>query len=412
MFITQSQQLTPVQILERCHTEIMGRDETQAYAGVIMVGASKIVDNVPTACTDGIDCLYGEKYFMGLINAQRRGLIMHENLHKIYQHMFLWKHLREIDARLCNMACDYVINLVIYDLYKETSGFIELPPGGLLDERFRGMDTQQVFKILQSEQAQQQQQQGQQGQPQQGQGQGQGQPQQSQDQGSLDDHDWSRSDGMTDEDKDLIQKEIDQAIRQGILAAGKLGGKTPRALAELTEPKVDWREQLREFVSSVTTGGDVGTWAKVSRRWLQHDVYMPSTIDETVGRVVIAADTSGSVWEMIESFMTEIQSLVMTTKPEKVDLLYWDTRVTQHEVYTPDTYDKLVSNTKPAGGGGTNAACVPQYMQANQIRPVCAVVLTDGHVSSWGTWTCPVLWCIVGGNKSIRPPVGKTIYID
>jgi hypothetical protein len=40
------------------------------------------------------------------------------------------------------------------------------------------------------------------------------------------------------------------------------------------------------------------------------------------------------------------------------------------------------------------------------------VMLTDGYVfGSWGEWDCPVLWCIVGGNKA-QPPVGAAIYVD
>jgi len=72
----------------------------------------------------------------------------------------------------------------------------------------------------------------------------------------------------------------------------------------------------------------------------------------------------------------------------------------------------LVESTKPAGGGGTDPACVPKYLKANQIKPECVVMLTDGYVfGSWGEWDCPVLWCIVGGNKA-QPPVGAAIYVD
>lgn len=45
-----------------------------------------------------------------------RFVIRHENLHKAFRHMATWdKNLWKQDARLANMACDYVINLMIYD---------------------------------------------------------------------------------------------------------------------------------------------------------------------------------------------------------------------------------------------------------------------------------------------------------
>jgi hypothetical protein len=51
-------------------------------------------------------------------------------------------------------------------------------------------------------------------------------------------------------------------------------------------------------------------------------------------------------------------------------------------------------------------------MSAQNIKPECAIILTDGHVGSdWGgAWPCPVLFVICGGNKVIAP-VGKTIHI-
>jgi len=38
-------------------------------------------------------------------------------------------------------------------------------------------------------------------------------------------------------------------------------------------------------------------------------------------------------------------------------------------------------------------------------------VFTDGYVSSWGEWSCPVLWCILD-NKDANPNVGSTIHIE
>jgi predicted metal-dependent peptidase len=91
--------------------------------------------------------------------------------------------------------------------------------------------------------------------------------------------------------------------------------------------------------------------------------------------------------------------------------LYWDTDVAGHEVYDRDHQDKLVSSTKPAGGGGTDPACIPVYIKERGIKPECVVVLTDGYVGSWGKWEHPVLWCVVGGYKP-TPTTGAVIYVD
>jgi predicted metal-dependent peptidase len=366
------------------------------YASVIMVGKYEVRDDVPTACTNGIDCRYGSKFIKDMVDSDLRGLIMHENLHKTFQHMFLWQHLYDEDGRTANKACDYVINLIIADISRRSNGFITLPKGGLLDERFRNMDSQTVYNILREEKDE----------GDDGGGDGEGGD-------GFDDHDWESGKGMSQEEIEQVGKEINQAIRQGQLMAGKLGGNQSRALGSLIEPKVNWREQLREFVSSTAVGKDISTWQRVNRRWLQHDMYMPSTITENVGRIVVAVDTSGSIGgAALNAFLSEVQGICVNTKPEKVDLLYWDTDVAAHEVYTQEQLDKLTSSTKPAGGGGTDVACVSEYLKVNQIKPECIIIMTDGYLNGdWGTWTAPVLWVIVGGNKVV-PPMGTAIYLD
>ena len=394
-FLTQSSLMTPLQRLQRAHVELMGNAHTMAYAGVIMVGKYEVRVDVPTARTNGLDCVYGEKFIAKQDDPALRGLILHENLHKTFQHLFLWKHLYEDDGRLANQACDYVINLIIRDLEGESGGFVRLPDGGLIDEQFRGMSTQDVFDILKQRHED-------------GEGGGGGEGDE-----CLDDHDWDGAEKMAPEDVEQVSKEIDQAIRQGQMMAGKLGGNQSRALDQLTEPKVNWREQLREFVTSSMAGKDLSTWQRPNRRWLQHDIYMPSTISETIGRMVVAIDTSGSIGgDILTAFLSEVQSIANNVKPERIDLIYWDTEVARHEMYPQDQLDRLTTSTKPAGGGGTDVTCVPKYMQDNSIRPECVVVLTDGELyGGWGTWNAPVLWCIYG-NASAKPSTGTTIHIN
>jgi len=397
MFVTQASQLSALNMIERAHVELMNHKDTMEYAGVIMVGKYRVSEDIPTAMTNGVDCIYGDEFIRKLSESDRRGLIMHENLHKTFQHTFLWKHLYEQNAKIANQACDYVINIIIKDLDKKSSGFVTLPQGGLYDERFRGMSSQEVFDILMDEREE-------------GGSGGNGDGDEDGEEGAgLDGHDWTE---LPKDRQDEIKKEIDQAIRQGALMAGKLGGNLSRELGELLQPKVDWREQLRDFVTSLADGKDVSTWQRVNRRWLQHDMYMPSTLSETMGRIVIGVDTSGSIGgEELNKFLSEVQSICMTVKPDIVDLIYWDTEVAKHEIYDREKQDKLVNSTKPAGGGGTDPSCVPEYIEANKLNPECVIMLTDGYVGTWGTWKHPLVWCIVGGNKA-TPSVGASIYVD
>ena len=387
--------LTAEQRIEKCHIDLMKHPDFVAYSGILMIGECKVKNDMPTACTNGRDVYYGRKFVESLNDSDLRGVILHEAKHKMYRHMATWKHLNKINPQKANMACDYVINLELVDEGNRTDKFVSLPKGGLYDEKFKGLDSGQVFNLLPD--------------PPEGGGGGNGGGA-----GTLDEHDWEGAESMTpDEIKDLAS-EIDQAIRQGAILAGKVNGRIDRSFTDLMSAKVDWKEALREFVSSVCKGKDDSTWAKPSRRWLQHDVYMPSTISDTMGRVVVAIDTSGSIGgSILNRFISEVASIMENVNPELVDLIYWDNEVASHEVYGLNEADKMKQSTKPKGGGGTTPSCITKYLKDKTIVPECAIVLTDGCVGNdWGgNWTSPVLWCIVD-NKNALASVGQTIHIE
>jgi predicted metal-dependent peptidase len=49
------------------------------------------------------------------------------------------------------------------------------------------------------------------------------------------------------------------------------------------------------FIMSSTRGNDEYTWRKFNKRQVANDLYLPSIYNETLGEVVIAIDTSGSI---------------------------------------------------------------------------------------------------------------------
>ena len=378
MFI---ENLTAEQRIQRAHVSVMNHPATVAFSGLIMVGRVSVVDADITAITNGVDVQYGRDFVKGLSEQELAGLILHENLHKAYQHFWLWGDLKTENSSLANQAADYVINLEIKDLEKQYPEFIKLGESWLYSESFRGMDTKQVFDELKKN-------------PQSG--------------NPMDEHDWESAQELPDD----TRRQIDMAIRQGVVAAAKTGGSASRELMSMVEPKVDWREQLMEFAVSLCAGAGESTWRKPSRRWLSHDMYMPSQVSTRVGRVVVGVDTSGSIdTKMLTDSLAEVVGVCSAVTPELVDLLYWDSQVAGHEIYTEDNYAALTQSTKPAGGGGTSAACVSEYVKNNGITPLFAIMLTDGYNSPhWGEWPFPVIWCILGDNEVV-PPVGAVIRV-
>jgi predicted metal-dependent peptidase len=313
--------------------------------------------------------------------------------------LFIWKKLDEIDRNLTNAACDYVINLMIVEM-DPTEQVVAMPkkdgkPYGLIDQRFKGMNTKQVFDILRKEQEEG--------------GGGSG--------GGFDLHDWDGAKELSEEDKKVLEREIDQAIRQGQIAHQKIHGKgagdMSRELGELLEPTVDWREVLREFVKSVCNNKDMSSWRKVNRRFIGENIYLPTLIGERIGRIAIGIDTSGSIGDVeLNEFLSEVQAIAKDVNPQAVDLIYWDSRVAAHEEYSECEVPNIVSSTKPKGGGGTDPTAMMSYLKDKNIKPEVIVMLTDGCIGDWGdAWDAPVLWAISGGESNVFAPVGKTVHI-
>ena len=397
--------------LQKVKIDLLRNPQFALMSGILMVGKTSVADNVPTAATNGRDEIYGRKFIADLSTKELGFVVMHESMHKMYRHLTTWSKLNEIDGKLANNACDYVINLQLRDL-DPSETYIAMPRFkqgekkgeviGLIDERFRGMNAKQVFDILREEQEKIG---------------GDKTTGSDNTADGFDHHDWEGAKKLSEEEQKQLEKEVDQALRQGLMAekrVGKGAGNLKREIGDLLAPKVDWREVLREFVKSICAGRDVSTWRKPNRRYISQGIYMPTLVSERVGHIVVGVDTSGSIGAAeINEFLSEVKSIAEDVKPELVDLLYWDSHVAAHEKYEEQDVPNIVSSTKPRGGGGTSPSCVTDYMAKEGIKPECVIMLTDGYVGSdWGgDWNAPVLWAITGGNDVVSA-TGKTVHIQ
>jgi predicted metal-dependent peptidase len=368
-----------------------------------------VKDDVPTACTDGRNTYYGRDYMAKQASNKRKGVILHENLHKAFRHTTVWRHLFKENPNMANMACDYVINLMIMD---GDNNFVSLPDGALLDHKYKGLDAGTVYRMIKEE--------------------AKGGTvhvktvgdQEGKDVpvieigNGLDEHDWEGAQAMSDQEKEAQAKEVESALRQGSILVGKMGGNVDRNISEMLVPKINWKDALREFVKSVTQGKDQTTWRRLHKRYIASDIIMPSSYDEKVGGIVIGIDTSGSIGtEELTQFLSEVKSICDEVSPEKMDVLYWDTHVASRETYQNNELSNLVESTKPAGGGGTEPACVPKYIHKHDMKGECLLMLTDGYIpdqepSNWNI-NMPVLWC-VKGNRHFNDGkvIGKVVHVE
>jgi predicted metal-dependent peptidase len=401
--------------VELVHVSLMRAPEFALFAGLFMVGKTTIEDAKITAATNGRDALYGRAFVDSLTDKELAFLVMHENMHKCYRHLTTWRALYELDKSCANQACDYVINIQLRDMDPHGK-YIVMPtdkdtgkPIGLIDEKYRGMDTKQVFDILRKEKEERGKCGGEQPDTESdssGEGSGIG----------LDSHDWEGAqDGMTKEEQEQLGRDIDQALRQGGIYAGKVGGNMPREIGELLKPKVNWREVLRRFVRTSLKDRDSVSWRRAHKNYLWQDIILPSIMGKRVKHLVIAMDTSGSIQgPILTEFLSEMNGIVRDTGADRVDVVYWDTEVAGHEIHKGANKD-IVHRTNPKGGGGTDPDCVVDFMTGQDFKPDALIMLTDGYMHTnkpkWAAIKVPTLWCVIG-NEKYEVPNGQKLNID
>jgi predicted metal-dependent peptidase len=412
--------ITPERMLQRATVTLMRHPLFAELAPALTIGTVRVDDKTPTARTNGRDEWWGGAFVMSLTEAELAFVKAHECMHKILRHLITWKKLHDENHQLANMACDYVINLMLRDLdprgevilmprYKD--GPNKGKPMGLLDDKYRGMHAKQVFDLLKQQQGEGQ-----------GGGSGQGEPSDTGNGGGsgdgFDDHDWDGAGNLSDDEQADLDRDLADAVAQGVANAKKLRGEGAgglvRTLSDLLKPQVDWRKELREYIKTIASGKDASTWRRPNRRFLHQDIYMPTLISERIDRVLVGIDTSGSISnEDLAAFLSEVQGIAVEVKPKKVDLLYWDHVVAAHEEYNEGAVELMTRSTRPKGGGGTSPSCVSTYIKDKRITPEVIIMLTDGVVGSdWGRdWPVPVLWCIKGNNR-VNAGCGKTLHID
>jgi predicted metal-dependent peptidase len=401
--------LTEEQRVKKGHIALMKHPETALWSGVMMMGTTSVVDDDSvTAYTDGVNKRYGRKFLQAICKTQEEvnGLILHENLHIGLRHLIHNIDLFREDRKLGNMAADYVVNDMIVSLKDKT--IAKLPEGGCYDPKYHNMNMREVYRLLKEEQEEKQ--------KQGGSGSGEGEPQGEGSGYSFDEHDIDgegSANDMTPEEAKALEARIDRAVREGALLAGRLGVELPRAVTDLLTPKVDWREALREFVTSSCKGKDEYTWRKFNRRLLPNDMYLPTVEDESIGEIVVAIDTSGSIGqEQINEFATELVSICEVVTPDAIRILWWDTMVHGEQVFT-DNYTNIGQMLKPLGGGGTRVACVSEYINNKKVEAEAVLVFTDGYVEQSPKWdiNAPTLW-LVTDNTGWQPPAGKKVIVN
>ena len=313
------------------------------FASILMTTPLIADVSIPTAATDMRNIYYNPDFIDSLDSETAMFVWAHEVMHIALLH-----GLRRMGRhpQLWNIACDYAINLMLYD-----SGF-KVWTNALLDHKFAGMTAEQIYSLLVKDAKKEL-------------ARAAARP------GLA--CDLQEPQTSTAVEKSAIERSVRQRVT-GAVTMAKMAGNMPvnldRIISGVLNPKVPWEDYLREYMTRVTFNDE--SWSKRNRRFA--DFYLPSRHNTRMGEIVVIGDTSGSIGEQeLNQVAAEVSSIADVMQPERVRMVWADAEVSSEQVF--ECGEALVF--KPSGGGGTDMRVPLQHVE--QYTPEVVVLITDGY---------------------------------
>ena len=349
---------------------------------------------VPTLGVDGFKLSVNKKFWHSFDKKPEAqiALLMHEVGHLFLMHPYRGRKFPVMATdpstgqtiSLYNLAGDAVINLLLTD-----EGF-KLPDGAFIDQKYRGMTTEEVYLDLLKQVNKN----------------GKASPQIQQMAGkSMCDKDGWKNAGAKPDQKGG-EKHWERVVGQAVENA-KRAGKLPAFAERLWEdmqPKEDWRNILRTLAQPFNNDY---SFTPSDRRYLDQDFSLPDINDgQQIDWIAVAFDTSGSISQKeLSSMVGELRGVLESYDRVKVKLTHCDTEATPFVELDEFNADKV----KPEGGGGTDFKPVFKLINKEPSRPLIALYFTDMEGSFPKTQPdYPVIWINTQG-RNAEAPFGEVL---
>jgi predicted metal-dependent peptidase len=362
-------------------------------------------DWLMTAAVDGRKLYFNTQFFNAMSNKEVEFVIAHEILHMVFDHL---GRRDDRNPMLYNIAADYIVNnLLVRDRVGTKPKIVDC----YQDFKYEGWSSEDVYDDL-FKQAEKN-----------------GEEYLKQLGEMLDEHlDMEGEDGDEDGDGkgkgrpkyskaelDQIRDEIKEAMIQAAQAAG--AGNVPagvaRLIKEMTEPKMNWRELIRQQIQS-TIRSDY-TFQRPNRKGWHIGAVLPGMNFQDTIDICISLDMSGSIGnDQAADFLGEIKGIMEEFKDYRIKLWCFDTKVYNEQDFSADGGEDLM-DYEIMGGGGTDFDANWTYMKDHDIQPKKFIMFTDGY--PWNSWGdedyCETVFIIHGhSDKNLEAPFGVTAHYE
>lgn len=370
-------------------------------------------ESIKTASTDGKSIKYNPEYFYSLGFDQRKTLICHELLHILLGHHL---RLRGKDSEKWNIACDYVINIILVEM-----GFKPIDMW-YLDYKYKGMSAEDIYKTLENSSVSEQ------------------QKQKMRSCGEFEeprnDNGETLSDSELEEEKIQQEKESRQAKSQlnrrlsGIEKSNTLKDNEKKNLIneiskgstnlierldDYRHSRIDWRSVIHRFLLEETTEElNPESFDFYAMENQDFEIIQNERHSHSFGKIAFCMDVSDSLSFLSKDICQEaFHALEHTHKRELA--AYWISDKIDHKKTVTD-----VSEISHVKGNGTdfrpffNEECLTAEFHEKFDG---IIFITDGFVMNMKTWIephCDVLWILTRANTQFENnvPFGEVIRMN
>ena len=210
------------------------------------------------------------------------------------------------------------------------------------------------------------------------------------------DEDGPSFDGTPEEAKQRMQDAMCQIANQA-KSTGWSVSDAPSHIQQLVDekinPKLDWQTLLANLLTAKfqSMDGSSLNWASPNKTLLASGYHLPTYLDDRLGNIAVAIDMSGSVsLEETKRHFGAIWELYHKFKPQK--LLTMEFTHILGEVKELEFGDELDLSLRDSGG--TDIHPVYKYIEDSDFGPEALFVFTDGYLDFPPEPDYPVIWIL------------------
>jgi predicted metal-dependent peptidase len=332
------------------------------------------------AATDGRHFIMNPDGWLSIPVEERMWTLKHEIMHCVLRHI---TRLQARDPILWNIVCDFVVNLLLYQMK------CGVPAYALFDQQWLGMAADTIYEKVKTSL-----------------------PPPPRGSSSLDafmkyctdqfgkspktmmlDHDIENDGSPMEPIKaDIVRNNIESTWRKAVKTAisvsknkGSLPGNFDQMIDAEQTPRLPWIRLLNQWVQKrIRTGY---RWTQPNKRWIGDNIYLPSRSRPSLGTIIIGVDTSGSVGdELLGEFLSEVRG-VLDAYPCNIYLVGID--ASAHYIGSWTDATDFPDEIEVTGRGGTDFRPFFTWIadhhgperseeDGSEDYPALAIYLTDG----------------------------------